>query len=341
MINNFVQTTLNTTITTTSDRIVLDTPSTPYSLPHSDGGTFIIIDSICALSRYEVVKYSGYEADGITAIITERGADNSGAQSWGVGAIILQLLTANDLGDIKTQLDNIYTKSETDTLLDDKYSKSETDNLLDDKYSKSETDNLLDDKYSKSETDNLLDDKYSKSETDNLLDALNNDDNIVSASFDNATNTLTFTKNDGGTSSVVIPDDKVLLINDLTTGGTGKALTAEQGKQLKLLVDGKADKNGNATEKFKVADATADDEAVNKGQMDTDIATKQATLISGTNIKSVNGNSLLDGGDLEIETGVSFTTLWTGSAGTNSTLNLTQSVNDFDFIYFNALRESR
>lgn len=143
MINNFVQTTLNTTITTTSDRIVLDTPPTPYSLPHSSGGTFIIVDNICALSRYEVVKYSGYEADNQTAIITERGVDNSGAQSWGVGAIILQLPTANDLNDIQTQLNNTYNKTKTDNLLNGKADKSTT-------YTKTETDNLLDDKADKS-----------------------------------------------------------------------------------------------------------------------------------------------------------------------------------------------
>lgn len=75
-----------------------------------------------------------------------------------------------------------------------------------------------------------------------LQDAVNaqaGDDLLTSATFDNDTNTLTLTSADGSVKSVVIPDDKVLLINDLTTGGTDKALTAEMGKQLKTELDTK------------------------------------------------------------------------------------------------------
>lgn len=44
-------------------------------------------------------------------------------------------------------------------------------------------------------------------------------------------------------------------------------------------------------------------DAANKSYVDTQVATKQATLVSGTNIKTVNGNSLLGSGDLEISVG--------------------------------------
>lgn len=58
-----------------------------------------------------------------------------------------------------------------------------------------------------------------------------------------------------------------ILVNDLTTGGTTKALTAEMGKTLKGLIDG-----------------------MNTG--------KQAALVSGTNIKTVNGVTILGSGNL-------------------------------------------
>ena len=63
-----------------------------------------------------------------------------------------------------------------------------------------------------------------------------------------------------------------ILVNDLTTGGTTKALTAEMGKTLKVLVD----------------------------TLTTTVNGKQATLVSGTNIKTVNGTSLLGSGDLTV-----------------------------------------
>lgn len=43
-----------------------------------------------------------------------------------------------------------------------------------------------------------------------------------------------------------------------------------------------------------------------KTEMDTELATKQATLVSGTNIKTVNGNSLLGSGDIAITGGADF-----------------------------------
>lgn len=68
------------------------------------------------------------------------------------------------------------------------------------------------------------------------------DDHLTSGNFDNSTNTLTLTTSDGNTTSIVIPDDKVLLVNDLTTGGSDKAATAEMAKQLKGMVDEKVSK---------------------------------------------------------------------------------------------------
>lgn len=54
---------------------------------------------------------------------------------------------------------------------------------------------------------------------------------------------------------------------------------------------------------YNLASGTASDHAVNKGQLDTGLSGKQATLVSGTNIKTINGNSLLGSGDLVIAGG--------------------------------------
>lgn len=63
-----------------------------------------------------------------------------------------------------------------------------------------------------------------------------------------------------------------ILVNDLTTGGTTKALTAEMGKTLKGLIDG----------------------------LTTAVAGKQAALVSGISIKTVGGVSLLGAGDIPV-----------------------------------------
>lgn len=63
-----------------------------------------------------------------------------------------------------------------------------------------------------------------------------------------------------------------ILVNDLITGGTTKALTAQQGVVLKGLIDA----------------------------LTTVVNGKQETLVSGTNIKTVNGVTILGSGDLEI-----------------------------------------
>ena len=66
------------------------------------------------------------------------------------------------------------------------------------------------------------------------------------------------------------------LVNDLVTGGTTSALTAQQGPAIKALID---------------TNTTA-------------LATKQATLVSGNNLRTVNGASLLGSTDLAIAGGV-------------------------------------
>ena len=74
--------------------------------------------------------------------------------------------------------------------------------------------------------------------------------------------------------------------------GTAEVLvqTTDSNHSFKVMADGRA----------KVQSAPVDtDDVVRKLELDT----KQATLVSGTNIKTINGNSLLGSGDLVIESG--------------------------------------
>lgn len=50
-----------------------------------------------------------------------------------------------------------------------------------------------------------------------------------------------------------------------------------------------------------------------KTEVDNKNATKQDTLISGTNIKTINGNDILGEGNIEIQGGGGGTTIWTGT----------------------------
>ena len=52
---------------------------------------------------------------------------------------------------------------------------------------------------------------------------------------------------------------------------------------------------------LQVGTPTADAHATTKKYVDDNLATKQATLVSGTNIKTVNGNNLLGSGDLTLD----------------------------------------
>lgn len=94
---------------------------------------------------------------------------------------------------------------------------------------------------------------------------------IVKTAGDSApgsTDTYTITMTDGSTSTFNVYngiDGSVPLVNNLTSTSTTEALTAAQGK---VLQD-----------------------------------TKQSTLISGTNIKTINGESVLGSGDIALESG--------------------------------------
>lgn len=71
--------------------------------------------------------------------------------------------------------------------------------------------------------------------------------------------------------------------------------------QINLTSTGGIDLNSNKI--TSVGSGTVSTDAVNKAQMDTALGGKQATLVSGTNIKTINGSTLLGSGDLTISGG--------------------------------------
>ena len=71
-----------------------------------------------------------------------------------------------------------------------------------------------------------------------------------------------------------------------------------------------------------------------------DISTKQDTLVSGGNIKTINGESILGSGNINIKGdsgGASKVTLWSGSINTaEQVATLSQSLEDFDYLLIKA-----
>ena len=140
--------------------------------------------------------------------------------------------------------------------------------------------------------------------------------------------------------------------NNLTSTDTNKPLSANQGKELKTLVDGKAnsthshndlsqsiqnlgqtinglsevatsgdyndldnkpniptdvsDLTDTSNTQFTPKSHTHDDRYYTESEVDTALNGKQSTLVSGSNIKTVNNESLLGNGNLDIRSGGSY-----------------------------------
>lgn len=119
------------------------------------------------------------------------------------------------------------------------------------------------------------------------------------------------------------PGTSTTIVNDLVSGGVAAALSAEQGKALKTQVDAKADAASTSVALAGKADAAATAAAIS-GKADASataaaLAAKQPTLVSGSNIKTLGGQSLLGSGDIALPTGGSATVvvndLSTGGVG--------------------------
>ena len=72
-----------------------------------------------------------------------------------------------------------------------------------------------------------------------------------------------------------------------------------------------------------------DEDLVNKEYVDDEVATKQDTLVSGTNIKTINSQSILGSGNINVGSGGSQSTWWGTSSTTASTTAKVVTCADF------------
>lgn len=119
------RTTTATALTLTENRLKLNKAELPYQLPHPAGGIVAIMsfkavpgidesESCCdtggykpseiLLKDYEVLTYSGYEADGETLIITNRAQDETTAKEWPAGSMLVQVPSITEAADARAAL---------------------------------------------------------------------------------------------------------------------------------------------------------------------------------------------------------------------------------------------
>jgi len=101
-------------------------------------------------------------------------------------------------------------------------------------------------------------------------------------------------------------DASVTIVDNLTSTSSTSALSAKQGK---VLNDNKIETSSIATSfGSTTSDSKVPSEKLTKNSLDA----KQETLVSGTNIKTINNNSLLGSGNINIESGsdVDIVTSW-------------------------------
>ena len=100
-------------------------------------------------------------------------------------------------------------------------------------------------------------------------------------------------------------DASVTIVDNLTSTSSTSALSAKQGK---VLNDNKVETSAIATS---WGGTTSDAKVPSEKLAKTSLDAKQATLVSGTNIKTINNNSILGSGNLEIQSSsVDIATSW-------------------------------
>lgn len=117
--NALAKTVSTSALTSDGDRLTLAAPTPPMQLPHSEGGYVVLVKQNalasggCKVTKAEVVKYSGYEDDGKTLIITERGLEGTAIEEWAAGALVQQPLVASELNDYLNELKALIASGET------------------------------------------------------------------------------------------------------------------------------------------------------------------------------------------------------------------------------------
>ena len=171
--------------------------------------------------------------------------------------------------DVQAKLNkDVYTKTETNALLNDKADKSTT-------YTKSQVDDALSIKANASNV-------YTKTETDTLLNAKADASNVYTKT---ETDTLLSGKQSTIDSSHKLDAD---LVDDSTS--TNKFVTSAEKSAI----------GTNTTAINNIKDGTTIDSF---GDVESALSNKQDILVSGTNIKTINNQSLLGSGDITISGG--------------------------------------
>jgi hypothetical protein len=120
---------------------------------------------------------------------------------------------------------------------------------------------------------------------------------ISKTSTSGLVDTYTITMTDGNTTTFDVTNGKDGIDgqdgNDGTDGQDGFSPSATVSKSGSVTTLTVTDKDGTTT-------ATINDGEVSQAELNSALALKQDTLVSGTNIKTVNGNSLLGSGNVDI-----------------------------------------
>ncbi len=112
------------------------------------------------------------------------------------------------------------------------------------------------------------------------------------------TYTITYTNTDTDTFTVTNGSDAtVTVVDNLNSDSSTSVLSAKQGK---VLNTNKIETSAIATS---FGSTTSDSKVPSEKLVSDSLATKQATLVSGTNIKTINSTSLLGSGDIQITGG--------------------------------------
>lgn len=114
---------------------------------------------------------------------------------------------------------------------------------------------------------------------------------VVGGTYDDTTETIILTLQNGSTIDIPVHD----LVDGLAT-------TSELESGLATKVD-KVQGKGLSTNDFTDADKTKVDNSATTSELTSGLATKQDTLVSGTNIKTINNQSVLGSGNISITAG--------------------------------------
>ena len=103
-ISNFAKTLTLTALNVGDMSVKLAIPPDPYTLPHIEGGYFVLIAQgtaagDCQVTKAEIVKYSGYDPGTQIAVITERGVGDTSEEAWPAGAIVTQPFLEENIRD--------------------------------------------------------------------------------------------------------------------------------------------------------------------------------------------------------------------------------------------------